>query len=266
LNIWDRSINAIHTLGFRGFLRGARDSAAAGTVLLYELIVFKVAADRMIRSFVAKSSTVEGIDQLVDFSFGFSYMGVSISPVQQRREITELLRMLKGRKLRTVLEIGTDKGGTLFLFSRIASPDATIVSMNLPWSSLNAQCMKYRNLLFAKFASRKQTLNLLTANSHEHASLERVKGSLRGQKIDFLFIDGDHSYEGVKKDFEMYAPLVRNGGIIGFHDIAVNRGQKAEPVRDYWKQVKQRHKHKELEYSGGKGYGIGIVYWRGEKP
>jgi hypothetical protein len=34
-----------------------------------------------------------------------------------------------------------------------------------------------------------------------------------------LFIDGDHTYEGVRRDFEMYSPLVRKGGIIAFHDI-----------------------------------------------
>jgi predicted O-methyltransferase YrrM len=42
---------------------------------------------------------------------------------------------------------------------------------------------------------------------------------LKDNKVDFLFIDADHSYEGVKKDFEMYSPLVRKGGIIAFHDI-----------------------------------------------
>jgi len=42
---------------------------------------------------------------------------------------------------------------------------------------------------------------------------------LNGEPLDFLFIDGDHTYEGVKRDFEMYSPLVRNGGIIAFHDI-----------------------------------------------
>ena len=31
-------------------------------------------------------------------------------------------------------------------------------------------------------------------------------------------IDGDHTYEGVKADFERYAPLVRRGGVIIFDD------------------------------------------------
>lgn len=37
-------------------------------------------------------------------------------------------------------------------------------------------------------------------------------------KIDFLFIDGDHSYEGVKTDFELYSKLLVDNGIIVIHD------------------------------------------------
>lgn len=37
-------------------------------------------------------------------------------------------------------------------------------------------------------------------------------------KIDILFIDGDHSYEGVKKDFELYSTIMSDNGIIIIHD------------------------------------------------
>ncbi len=42
-------------------------------------------------------------------------------------------------------------------------------------------------------------------------------------KIDFLFIDGDHSKEGCKSDFELYAPKILNGGFIAFHDFYPDR-------------------------------------------
>ena len=37
-------------------------------------------------------------------------------------------------------------------------------------------------------------------------------------KIDVLFIDGDHSYEGVKKDFDLYSKIISDNGIIILHD------------------------------------------------
>jgi predicted O-methyltransferase YrrM len=36
--------------------------------------------------------------------------------------------------------------------------------------------------------------------------------------VDFIFIDGDHSYEGLEGDWYGWAPLVKNGGIIALHD------------------------------------------------
>ncbi|MEK9183937.1 MAG: class I SAM-dependent methyltransferase, partial [Patescibacteria group bacterium] len=39
-----------------------------------------------------------------------------------------------------------------------------------------------------------------------------------GEPISFLFIDGSHQYEDVKKDFMLWSPLVMDGGIIAFHD------------------------------------------------
>jgi predicted O-methyltransferase YrrM len=38
------------------------------------------------------------------------------------------------------------------------------------------------------------------------------------QTYNFLFIDGDHSYEGVKADFELYSPLLESGGYLVFDD------------------------------------------------
>ena len=45
---------------------------------------------------------------------------------------------------------------------------------------------------------------------------------LQDIKIDFLFIDGDHSYEGVKRDFELYTQLLTENGVILIHDTDEN--------------------------------------------
>jgi hypothetical protein len=36
--------------------------------------------------------------------------------------------------------------------------------------------------------------------------------------VDFLFIDGDHSYDGVRRDWDDWTPLVREGGRVALHD------------------------------------------------
>ena len=41
-------------------------------------------------------------------------------------------------------------------------------------------------------------------------------------KIDYLHIDGDHSYEGVKKDFDLYSTIMSENGIITIHDTDQN--------------------------------------------
>ena len=60
---------------------------------------------------------------------------------------------------------------------------------------------------------------MLWGSSHDYEMLENVESVIKGDLLDFLFIDGDHTYEGVKQDYEMYKHLVKPGGWIGFHDI-----------------------------------------------
>jgi SAM-dependent methyltransferase len=43
--------------------------------------------------------------------------------------------------------------------------------------------------------------------------------SIIGGNIDFLYIDGDHTFNGIQSDFNNYSKLVKPGGIIGFHDL-----------------------------------------------
>lgn len=54
------------------------------------------------------------------------------------------------------------------------------------------------------------------------------------KQIDILFIDGDHSYDGCKKDYEKYEPFVKPGGIIIMHDITCRH----YGVKDLWKEIK----------------------------
>lgn len=88
-----------------------------------------------------------------------------------------------------------------------------------------------------------------------------MKSILKDRQIDFLFIDGDHTYEGVKKDFHMYSPLVRKGGIVALHDICSGPPEMAGAANKFWNEVKRGYIHKEIvNRSDQEGYGIGVLY------
>src|SRR5262249_23484856 len=88
----------------------------------------------------------------------------------------------------------------------------------------------------------------------------RIKQLLNGKPLDLLFIDGDHRYEGVRSDFEMYAPLVAEGGLIGFHDIVPGPPHEVGGVPKFWEELKQKRPVREFVRSWKQGgYGIGLL-------
>ena len=98
-------------------------------------------------------------------------------------------------------------------------------------------------------------------DSHDPRTLEEVRRILGDEKVDFLFIDGDHTYEGVKRDFEMYSPLVKEGGIVAFHDICPHPPETKCEVSKFWNEVKQKYRHVEIvEDWNQKWAGIGVLY------
>jgi predicted O-methyltransferase YrrM len=60
---------------------------------------------------------------------------------------------------------------------------------------------------------------LIRGDSHSEETLRKVLGILNANKLDLLFIDGNHTHDGVKKNYEIYSQLVRKGGVMAFHDI-----------------------------------------------
>lgn len=53
---------------------------------------------------------------------------------------------------------------------------------------------------------------------------QNVVDSIENNSLHFIFIDGDHTYEAVKRDYELYYPKVKKGGMMFFHDSRMNRG------------------------------------------
>jgi len=71
--------------------------------------------------------------------------------------------------------------------------------------------------------------NLQTCGVADHVSIIRADSTDAAKQwqlpIDLLFIDGDHSYAGVKRDWAEFSPFVTPFGVVVFHDTLWFRNQ-----------------------------------------
>ncbi len=160
---------------------------------------------------------------------------------QVRSEISALCQIVEELKPKIILEIGTANGGSLFLLTKLASKDATILSIDLPFGKFGGGYPSYRTAFYKTFCTDNQQMHLLRGDSHSVQNFEITKKLLGTRKVDFLFIDGDHTYEGVKKDFEMYSKLVSENGIVAFHDIAFHGLDSDCKVNKFWNEIRKEY-------------------------
>ncbi|MGE0451333.1 MAG: O-methyltransferase [Vicinamibacterales bacterium] len=190
-------------------------------------------------------------------------------PSQKRAEILGLLEIVQASGARTICEIGAAKGGTLALLAH-AVPSATrILSIDIRYN--RAKRKAYPRLVRAG-----QRVTCVNASSYDPGTLANVRRWLGGERLDFIFIDGDHSLDGVSRDFEAYWPLVREGGIIAVHDIVpdyrTRYGRETDSntgeVPLFWRQLKPHglEMRELIENPDQDGYGIGVMWKRAETP
>jgi predicted O-methyltransferase YrrM len=204
--------------------------------------------------------TPQGVTPESALAFTFGPSGKLIVPGQFQSEIRQLAELAYQKKPRVVVEIGTKWGGTLAIWCAIAQPDATLVSIDLPGGIHGGGYARWRALVYRRLAQAGQSLHLLRLDSHRTETREHLKTLLPPGGIDLLFIDGDHTYDGVKMDFEMYSPLVRRGGLVVFHDICVHSPHKECQVDKFWEEIRTQHKSWEyVENPVQTMFGIGVL-------
>jgi predicted O-methyltransferase YrrM len=128
----------------------------------------------------------------VDFAFAFNYFGLSIRPGQFKNKITKLLNSVKELEPEHLMDIGTAKGGTLFLFCQVASPNAQVLSVDLPVENSEMATQKSRANCTNSSQKRRQEIVLIRKNAQEVETLIEAKNVLSEARLDLLFIDGDH--------------------------------------------------------------------------
>jgi cephalosporin hydroxylase len=189
--------------------------------------------------------------EIVDLSLSTTVL----ETIQVRSELQRFAAIIADLKPNTLLELGSNKG-----LSRLASADALVVSLDLPGGDFGGGYKDYHVPIFKRFTHGKQQMHLVRGDSHSIQMETSVREIVGDRKLDLLFIDGDHTYDGVKRDFETYSTLVRPGGVIAFHDIAENKMETCQVSR-FWHEIKLRYRHEEIVESAAQGWaGIGILY------
>jgi predicted O-methyltransferase YrrM len=185
-----------------------------------------------------------------------------VEAIQKQDELVPLLERIQALEPRRVCEIGTSTGGTLYLLTRVSHPEALLISIDLVIPP-HAEAARTR------MARPGQRVVSIRGNSQLPETRTRVEDLLHGEPLDVLFIDGDHSYEGVRRDFELYSPLVRSSGLIALHDInedfATRHGVQTLSVSGdvprFWAELKQtQHTEELIAEPEQDGYGIGVIY------
>jgi predicted O-methyltransferase YrrM len=180
---------------------------------------------------------------------------------QNMGELLGLVNCLREPPPERVCEIGTFRGGTLFIWCQVAAPSARLYSIDLPGGEFGGGYHERSVPFFQSFCQPGQTLQCFRGDSHDARVRDALQRDLNGASLDFLFLDGDHTYEGVRRDFELYAPLVRPGGHIAFHDILHRPDMPEIQVYRFWNEIRQCFRSREFidNSPGRRKIGIGLL-------
>lgn len=186
-------------------------------------------------------------------------------PQQNLWELREFLKVIEERvKVHDsdygpfkVLEIGTNEGGTTRQILGVVPKDAIVCGMDIhPHPDVLAllkEDKRYRHLV------------------GDSDTQDSYTWAFAFEPFDVIFIDGDHTYEGVKSDFWNYLKLAVGGdGIVALHDIKTDYLGDACRVHRLWDEIKAAGAYDTYEIVDNEGHdpkywdpgalGIGVVY------
>lgn len=170
--------------------------------------------------------------------------------IQRDSEFEVFLGILRDLDVRSYLEVGCKFGGTFYRIGMAMPAGSKCVSVDLP-----------RQPESGTYRSMHGVIRWL--NSHErpcHAiwgdsiSAKVISEARKHGPYDAVFIDADHSYRYVSRDWNNYGPMATKA--VAFHDIAWRKSG----VPRLWNEIKQDKRYIEIMHGReDEAAGIGII-------
>lgn len=207
------------------------------------------------------------------------YLGVFATdvffPLQRQAELSQMMRMARTVRPKTVMEIGADKGGGLYHWIKCQPTVTQVIACEVrgtPYASLFERAFPGVRFLW------------LPESSYDLGTTVKVAAWLDGTSIDCLFIDGDKS-EFVR-DFDCYRPLCADNGIVFMHDVTDEvpgaafrevclrdgvSGYRSQIILDISDSIAARQRERQgipaaspheawLRFWQGRSAGVGVIY------
>lgn len=174
-------------------------------------------------------ASVEEAEQKIQERFGIRRRGGY--PISIRRGNRDVLAEVFG-------ELGYNKGAEIGVargvYSEIlckANPQLQMVCVD-PWETLKGLDRKSARILATQYIQTKERLAGLNCDIRKVTSQEAVGGVLDGS-LDFVFIDGAHTFDATMHDLLFWTKKVKVGGIVAGHDLCMAWRGVVEAVEAY---------------------------------
>lgn len=182
-------------------------------------------------------------EQPVEFS---KYYGKGLKLWQYPNQLSKFSLELNKLKVNSYMEIGCRFGGTFIFISEILRKNNNLLK--------NYACDLIQKSNILKEYSEYVNFDYINISSRE----QEFKNICLMVKPEFVFIDGDHSYEGVKNDFLIFENMIETK-YITFHDIT---NDVCPGVVKIWDEIKKDNRFETHEfteqYESVKGNFLGI--------
>jgi cephalosporin hydroxylase len=173
------------------------------------------------------------------------HFGKGIRFWQYPNQLSKLIKYVSDKKVNSYLEIGVRWGGTFIIMNEVLKRlNPNLISYACDIVGMSNILTEYKSI---------SPFTYLWQDSRQQEFLDNFN-----HVVDMVFIDGDHTYQGIRDDY-LTAVLLGARYII-FHDIS---SDQVPEVKEFWDKIKQDYTYYEFvdQYDSVDGtfLGIGII-------